>query len=110
MGGPPPEKTVPRSEGTPHRLRVLGIAPEPPYAVFLQNTPILLDVVPRVGTLGWYALPRWGKWYDHIFALVCSPRFRYRNTHHLSDSMPKGYFIPAQGVTLGIYPTAFFAF
>jgi hypothetical protein len=29
--------------------------------VFLQNTPLRSDAVPRVGTLGWYALPRWGK-------------------------------------------------
>jgi hypothetical protein len=36
------------------------------YAVFLQNTPILSDAVPRVGTLGWYALPRWGKWDDVV--------------------------------------------
>ena len=34
--------------------------------MFLQNTPILSDAVPRVGTLGWYALPRWGKWDDGV--------------------------------------------
>jgi hypothetical protein len=34
--------------------------------VFLQNTPLLSDAVPRVGTLGWYALPRWGKWHDGV--------------------------------------------
>ncbi len=34
--------------------------------MFLQNTPILWDAVPRVGTLGWYALPRWGKWKDDV--------------------------------------------
>jgi hypothetical protein len=50
-----------RSEGTPHTLRGLDIDPGPPYAVFLQNTPLLADAVPRVGTLGWFALPRWGK-------------------------------------------------
>ena len=32
--------------------------------MFLQNTPILSDAILRVGTLGWYALPRWGKWHD----------------------------------------------
>ncbi len=42
------------------------IAPGLPYAVFLQNTPLLSDAVPRVGTLGWYALPRWGKWHDGV--------------------------------------------
>ena len=40
--------------------RVPETDPGPPYAVFLENTPILSDAVPRVGTLGWYALPRWG--------------------------------------------------
>jgi hypothetical protein len=34
--------------------------------VFFQNTPLLSDAVPRVGTLGWYALPRWGKWNDGV--------------------------------------------
>ena len=33
----------------------------PPYAVFLKNTPLLSDAVPRVGTLGWYALPPSGQ-------------------------------------------------
>jgi len=66
--GNPPIKTDPRSEGTLHTLRVsdIGPGPGPPYAMFLQNTPILSDAVPRVGTLGWYALPRWGKWNDGI--------------------------------------------
>jgi hypothetical protein len=54
-------KTNPRSEGTPPILRASDLDPAPPYAVFLQNTPLLSDAVPRVGTLGWYALPRWGK-------------------------------------------------
>ena len=44
----------------------LGHRPRLSYAVFLQNTPILSEAVPRVGTLGWYALPRWGKWNDHV--------------------------------------------
>jgi hypothetical protein len=30
---------------------------DPPYTVFIQNTPRLSDAVPMVGTLGWYALP-----------------------------------------------------
>ena len=34
------------------------LLPRPSYAVFFQNTPLLSDAVPRVGTLGWYALPR----------------------------------------------------
>jgi hypothetical protein len=50
-----------RSSGTLHHLRVSEIDPGSAYAVFLQNTPLLWDAVPRVGTLGWYALPRWGK-------------------------------------------------
>ena len=41
--------------------RVPDIAPGLLYAVFLQNTPILSDEVPRVGTLGWYALPPSGQ-------------------------------------------------
>ena len=45
-------------------LRVSDLAPGLLYAVFLQNTPILSDAILRVGTLGWYALPRWGKWHD----------------------------------------------
>ena len=36
----------------------------------LQNTPILSDAVPRVGTLGWYALPRWGKSNDGV-SIAC---------------------------------------
>ena len=42
------------------------LSSRPSYAVFLQNTPILSDAVPRVGTLGWYALPRWGKSNDDV--------------------------------------------
>ena len=42
-----PGKRNPRSEGTPHSLRVSDIDPGTPYAVFLQNTPILWDAVPR---------------------------------------------------------------
>jgi hypothetical protein len=44
--------------------------------VFLQNTPILSDAVPRVGTLGWYALPRWGKWNDDVFDPASMPSSR----------------------------------
>ena len=36
-----------RSEGTPNNLRVLDFDPALPYAVFLQNTLILGDAVPR---------------------------------------------------------------
>ena len=42
-----PRKTNPRSEGTPHNLRVSDIDLAPSYAVFLQNTLILWDAVPR---------------------------------------------------------------
>ena len=51
---------------TPQSLRVADIDHGTSYAVFLQNTPILWDAVPRVGTLGWYAMPRQGKLYDRI--------------------------------------------
>jgi hypothetical protein len=64
--GNPPGNTNQRSEETPHTLRVLDIDSGPPYAVFLQNTLFLSDAVPWVGTLGWYALPRGGKWNDGI--------------------------------------------
>jgi hypothetical protein len=36
-----------RSEGTPHKARTSDFDPGLPYAVFLQNTLILWDVVPR---------------------------------------------------------------
>jgi hypothetical protein len=45
--GNPPGKRNPRSEGTPHNLRVSDIDQGTPYAVFLQNTPILSDAIPR---------------------------------------------------------------
>ena len=44
----------------------LGYRPRPFYAVFLQNTPILSDEVPRANALGWYALPHWGKLKDDV--------------------------------------------
>ena len=45
--GNQPGKITPRSEGTPHSLRVSDLDHGPSYAVFLQNTPILWDAVPR---------------------------------------------------------------
>jgi len=58
--GNPPGKRDPRSEGTPHSLRVSDIDPGHSYAVFLQNT--LFSRVRFPGRCpGWYALPRWGK-------------------------------------------------
>ena len=45
--GIPPGKTNLRSEGTPHHFRVSDLDPGTPYAVFLQNTLILWDAVPR---------------------------------------------------------------
>jgi hypothetical protein len=100
------------------RLIVKAIASSlsgPSYAVFLQNTPILSGAVPRVGTLGWYALPRWGKLNNGI-SISCPcpnghrvptcrrgsvganrpPRFR---CHAL-----KGHCIPAQGANPGNPP------
>ena len=59
-----------RSEGTPNNLRVLDFDPALPYAVFLQNTPILSDEVPRANALGWYALPLWGKLKDQVPILL----------------------------------------
>ena len=45
--GNPPGRRDPRSEGTPHHLRVSDIDPGLFYAVFLQNTLILWDAVPK---------------------------------------------------------------
>jgi hypothetical protein len=55
-------------------VRVSDIDPGLPYAVFLQNTLFLWDAVPRVGTLGWYALPRLGKWNDDVSDPMSMPR------------------------------------
>jgi hypothetical protein len=46
--------------------------------------------------LNWYALPRWGKWDDHVSDSVGLPRFRCRATtafpvpcpNRISDPMP----------------------
>jgi hypothetical protein len=78
--GNTPGKRNTRSEGTPHTPRVSEIDPGPPYAVFLQNTPVLSDAVPRVGTLGWYTLPRWGKWHSDHASMTPSPS-RPRTCH-----------------------------
>jgi hypothetical protein len=59
--------------------RVPDIAPGLLYAVFLQNTPLLSDAVPRVGTLGWYALPRWGKLSNGVSGIEPRPRFLYNS-------------------------------
>jgi hypothetical protein len=59
--------------------RVPDIAPGLLYAVFLQNTPLLSDAVLRVGTLGWYALPRWGKWNEGVSGIEPRPRFLYNS-------------------------------
>ena len=83
-------------KGTPQSLRVVVIDHGTPYAVFLQNTPLLGDAVPRAMpwagmrcpfranctmgfrsrvhalfhghsvSLGWYAMPLQGKLYDGI--------------------------------------------
>ncbi len=45
--GNPPGRRDPRYEGTPYHLRVSDIDPGLSYAVFLQNTLILWDAVPR---------------------------------------------------------------
>ena len=45
--GNPPGKTNAPSEGTPPIFVSRTSSPVPPYAVFLQNTPILSDAVPR---------------------------------------------------------------
>ena len=98
--GNPPGKTTPRSEGTPHSLRVSDLDPGLSYAVFLQNTPILWDVVPRADALGWYALPRWGKWNDDVSDTGHQRHFRYRTPttcpvpflHRVSDTGPPPRF------------------
>ena len=61
-----PGKTNLRSEGTPHSLRVSDIGHGTAYAVFLQNTLILGDAVPR-------ALPWAGMRYP--FRVCCTIRF-----------------------------------
>ena len=77
----------------------LVLLPRPSYAVFLQNTPLLSDAVPRVGTLGWYALPRWGNWDDDVsdHASVAPTDIATHGVgveplwpldHHVSNSMP----------------------
>jgi hypothetical protein len=81
-----PEKQIRVLKERRISARVPEIDPGPPYAVFLQNTPILSDAVPRVSTLGWYALPRWGKWNEGISIPCALPpcpipsplRFPYR--------------------------------
>ena len=74
-----------RSEGTPHNLRVSDIEPGTPYAVFLQNTPILWDAVPR-------AMPWAGMRYPFrvYYAMTvsdivfdrCGPKAKYENRGH----------------------------
>ena len=59
-----PWETNPResvcSEGTPHREgRGRGLS-SATYAAFLQNAGFFFGWVPRVGTLGWYAMPLQG--------------------------------------------------
>ena len=67
--------------------------PDPmPYAVFLQNTLSLLDVVPRVVTLGWYALPRWGKWDDGVSDTVPPTTFPIRRLDRISDTVRRPRF------------------
>jgi hypothetical protein len=86
----------------PHHSRVLKerrlfsvsriSAPALLYAVFLQNTPILSDAVPRVGTLGWYALPPSGQFAvpRAMPSLVCgAPLGQIEQWHFDPAFMPK---------------------
>ena len=48
------------SEGTPQRESRARCPRHGDYAAFLQNAKNVAGWVPRVGTLGWYAMPRQG--------------------------------------------------
>ncbi len=125
--GNPPGKTTPRSEGTPHRRapRALdldpallsglsslfsGLIPQPFYPAFLPR-PSLCGV-PSEHTyslgggsqgvaLGWYALPPSGQMEQrrfryrashHVSDTAPGPRFRHRIAHHVSDTAPRPQF------------------
>jgi hypothetical protein len=65
--GNPAGKRDPRSEGTPHNLRVSDIDHGTSYAVFLPNTPILLHAVPRAMPWAGMHCPLRGKLNDDGF-------------------------------------------
>ena len=120
--GNAPGKRNPRSEGTPHNFRVSDIDPGLSYAVFLQNTPILWDGVPRAMPWAGMRCP---------FRASCTITFSISCAHRGSDTgtpttfpilcprrevnkLPcralirlrrlaalKGPRIPAQGIALG---------
>jgi hypothetical protein len=57
---------------------------------------MLSNAVPRVGTLGWYALPRWGKLNDGVSVPHRGIAFQRVGAvpwdpidHHVSDPMPR---------------------
>ena len=75
--GNPPGRRDPRYEGTPHILRVSDIDPGLSYAVFLQNTLILWDAVPRA--MPWAGMRCPLRAYQTITVSIPDgrPRFRY---------------------------------
>ena len=75
------------SEGTPHREgRGRGLS-SATYAAFLQNAGFFFGWVPRVGTLGWYAMPRQGMGLDTWLGIgignVVGPTVSERLSFHL---------------------------
>ena len=75
--GNPPGKRNPRSEGTPHRSRVLGLDPALPMRCSFR-THRFCGCGSQGVALGWYAMPIQGIWDDNSFDTVGPPWFRYR--------------------------------
>ena len=75
--GNPPGKRNPRSEGTPHNLRVLDIAPGLPMRCSFR-THRFCGCGSQGVALGWYAMPIQGIWDDNSFDPVGPTWFRYR--------------------------------
>ena len=75
--GNPPGKRNPRSEGTPHRSRVLGLDPALPMRCSFR-THRFCGCGSQGDALGWYAMPIQGIFDDNSFDPVGPTRFRYR--------------------------------
>ncbi len=97
--GIPPGKTNLRSEGTPHHFRVSDLDPGTPYAVFLQNTLILWDAVPRAMPWAGMRYPFRVHYTITISDTVGLPRLRYPTAHHVSDTgrRPRSRFHALKG-------------
>ena len=72
------------------------------YAAFLQNAGFFFGWVPRVGTLGWYAMPRQGMGLDTWLGIGIG---NVVGAHGIGKVIvpfaPTGQRIPAQGIALG---------